>query len=36
MKRYCVYLTMYSGDKLPKWYIGSTYEEKIIYDNDPY
>lgn len=30
MKNYVVYLTMYSGDKLPKWYIGSSYEEKIL------
>lgn len=30
MKTWCVYLTMYSGDKLPKWYIGSSYEEKVL------
>jgi hypothetical protein len=26
---YCTYLTTYSGDKLPKWYLGSTSMEKI-------
>jgi hypothetical protein len=26
---YCSYLTTYSGDKLPRWYIGSTSVEKI-------
>ena len=27
---FCTYLTMYTGNKLPKWYIGSTSVEKII------
>ena len=27
--KYVVYLTYYSGEKLPKWYIGSSNEEKI-------
>lgn len=27
--RFVVYLTMYTGDKLPKWYIGSTNKNKI-------
>lgn len=30
MKQYVVYITYYTGSKLPPWYIGSTYEEKII------
>lgn len=30
MKKYCTYITFYTGDKLPKWYIGSSYEEKIL------
>lgn len=30
MKRYVVYLTRYSGDKLPPWYIGSSTEEKVL------
>jgi hypothetical protein len=29
-KIFVVYLTMYSGDKLPKWYIGSSYEQKVL------
>ena len=28
-KNYIVYLTMYSGNLLPQWYIGSTYEQRI-------
>ena len=32
MKRYVVYLTRYSGDKLPPWYIGSSNEEKVLND----
>lgn len=27
---YCVYLTFYKGNKLPKWYIGSSNENKIL------
>ena len=27
---FCTYLTMYTGNRLPKWYIGSTSVEKII------
>lgn len=27
--KYVVYLTMYKGTKLPKWYIGSTNINKI-------
>lgn len=27
--KYVVYLTMYKGTLLPKWYIGSSYEEKV-------
>ena len=30
MKRYVVYLTRYRGNKLPPWYIGSTFEENIL------
>ena len=30
MKRYVVYLTRYSGGKLPPWYIGSSTEEKVL------
>lgn len=30
MKKFVVYLTMYSGNLLPKWYIGSSYEEKVL------
>jgi len=29
MKKYVVYITYYKGDKLPPWYIGSSYEEKV-------
>lgn len=29
MKRYCTYITHYTGNKLPKWYIGSSTEERI-------
>lgn len=29
--RYVTYLVTYSGDKLPKFYIGSTSEEKILW-----
>jgi len=29
-KQYCTYLTHYTGDKLPEWYIGSTSIEKIL------
>jgi len=29
MKKYIVYITYYSGTKLPPFYIGSSYEEKI-------
>ena len=29
MKTYCTYITHYTGSKLPKWYIGSSYTEKI-------
>ena len=27
--KYCTYITMYSGDLLPKWYIGSSTIERI-------
>lgn len=27
---FVVYLTMYSGDKLPKWYIGSSSRERVL------
>ena len=27
--KYCTYITMYSGELLPKWYIGSSTIEKI-------
>lgn len=27
---FVVYLTMYKGDKLPRWYIGSSSEDKIL------
>lgn len=30
MKIYVVYLTEYFGDKLPRWYIGSTFKENVI------
>lgn len=30
MKRYVVYITHYTGTKLPKWYIGSSYESKVL------
>lgn len=29
-RKFVVYLTMYTGTKLPKWYIGSSYEEKVL------
>lgn len=29
-RRYCTYITFYSGNLLPPWYIGSSYEEKIL------
>ena len=29
-KKFVVYLTMYTGDKLPKWYIGSSSEDKVL------
>lgn len=29
-KKFVVYKTIYSGDKLPKYYIGSTSYEKIL------
>jgi len=29
-KQYCTYLTHYTGDKLPEWYIGSTSIKKIL------
>ena len=29
MKEFCVYLTMYKGELLPKWYIGSSSVKKI-------
>lgn len=29
LRKYCVYLTVYSGNKLPPFYIGSSDEEKI-------
>jgi len=29
MKKFVTYITFYKGNKLPPWYIGSTYEEKI-------
>lgn len=29
MKKYVVYLVTYNGDKLPKYYIGSTSEDNI-------
>jgi len=29
MKKYIVYITHYTGHKLPEWYIGSTIKEKI-------
>jgi len=28
-RKYVVYLTQYKGTKLPSWYIGSSYEEKV-------
>lgn len=33
MKKYVIYLTEYLGDKLPRWYIGSTYKDNIIKNN---
>lgn len=30
MKTYVVYLTKYRGDKLPPWYIGSSFEENVL------
>ena len=29
-KQYVVYITRYSGTKLPNWYIGSSYEQKVL------
>jgi len=29
MNKYVVYLTLYNGDKLPKWYIGSSSEKRV-------
>lgn len=33
MKTYVIYLTEYLGDKLPRWYIGSTFKDNIITNN---
>jgi len=30
MKKYIVYITKYKGNLLPPFYIGSSYEEKIL------
>ena len=30
MKTHVVYLTRYRGDKLPPWYIGSSFEENVL------
>jgi len=29
-KQYIVYITRYSGTKLPRWYIGSSFEQKVL------
>ncbi len=31
--QYVIYLTEYLGDKLPRWYIGSTYKDNILKNN---
>lgn len=33
MKKYVIYLTEYLGDKLPRWYIGSTFKDNIVKNN---
>ena len=30
MRKCVVYLTQYSGDKLPRWYIGSAFEDRVL------
>lgn len=32
--KFCTYITMYSGDLLPKWYIGSSTIERIKKGNN--
>lgn len=33
MKKYCTYITFYSGNKLPPYYIGYTFSDKILTRN---
>lgn len=30
MKEYVVYLTQYTGNNMPQWYIGSSCEDKVL------